>query len=176
MKILIIVLLALMSFNIQGQQPRKKMSGTASATHVDHKVTVVNFDQFESIIKKKDHKLYVVNFWATWCKPCVMELPEFMEVNKIYRNNPGFKMMLVSLDIAGDVETVVQPFLVKNKIDAEVLLLNDNKRMNEWIPAVDKKWSGSIPATVIYRDGVKLEFKEGKMQKNELVKIITKYL
>ena len=176
MKILIIVLLALMSFNIQGQQPRKKMSGTASATHVDHKVTVVNFDQFESIIKKKDHKLYVVNFWATWCKPCVMELPEFMEVNKIYRNNPGFKMMLVSLDIAGDVETVVQPFLVKNKIDAEVLLLNDNKRMNEWIPAVDKKWSGSIPATVIYRDGVKLEFKEGKMQKSELVKIITKYL
>ena len=176
MKILIIVLLALMSFNIQGQQPRKKMSGTASATHVDHKVTVVNFDQFESIIKKKDHKLYVVNFWATWCKPCVMELPEFMEVNKIYRNNPGFKMVLVSLDIAGDVETSVQPFLVKNKIDAEVLLLNDNKRMNEWIPAVDKKWSGSIPATVIYRDGVKLEFKEGKMQKSELVKIITKYL
>lgn len=168
--------MALMSFNIQGQQPRKKMSGAASATHVDHKVTVVNFDQFESIIKKKDHKLYVVNFWATWCKPCVMELPEFMEVNKIYRNNPGFKMVLVSLDIAGDVETSVQPFLVKNKIDAEVLLLNDNKRMNEWIPAVDKKWSGSIPATVIYRDGVKLEFKEGKMQKSELVKIITKYL
>jgi len=117
-----------------------------------------------------------VNFWATWCKPCVMELPEFMEVNKIYRNNPGFKMVLVSLDTAGDVETSVQPFLVKNKIDAEVLLLNDNKRMNEWIPAVDKKWSGSIPATVIYRDGVKLEFKEGKMQKSELVKIITKYL
>ena len=176
MKILIIVLLALMSFNIQGQQPRKKMSGAAAATHVDHKVTVVNFDKYESIIKKKDHKLYVVNFWATWCKPCVMELPEFMEVNKIYRNNPGFKMMLVSLDTAGDVETSVQPFLVKNKIDAEVLLLNDNKRMNEWIPAVDKKWSGSIPATVIYRDGVKLEFKEGKMQKSELVKIITKYL
>ena len=166
----------MISFNIQGQNTKKKMSGVASTTHVDHKVTVVNYDQFESIIKKKDHKLYVVNFWATWCKPCVMELPEFMEVNKMYHNNPGFKMVLVSLDIASDVETVVQPFLVKNKIDAEVLLLDDNKRMNVWIPSFDKSWTGSIPASALFRDGVKLEFKEGKMQKSELVKVITKYL
>ena len=164
------------SLNMQGQNTRKMMPGAVSITQVNHTVTVVNFDKLESIIKKKDNKLYVVNFWATWCRPCVLELPEFMEVNKIYRANPRFKMMLVSLDMAKDVESSVQPFMVKNKIDAEVYLLDDNKRMNQWIPAVEKNWSGSIPATVFYRNGIKLDFKESKMQKSELVKLISKYL
>lgn len=168
--------MAMLSFTSNGQNTKKKMSGAVSIIHVDHKVTVVNFEQLESIIKKKDNKLYVVNFWATWCRPCVMELPEFMEVNKTYRDKPNFKMILVSLDIANQVELVVQPFLAKNKIDAEVYLLDDNKRMNQWIPAVDKNWGGSIPATVFYRNGEKLDFKESKMQKSELVKLINKYL
>ena len=168
--------MALLSFTSNGQNTKKKMSGAVSITHVENKVTVVNFDKLESIIKKKDNKLYVVNFWATWCRPCVMELPEFMEVNKMYRDKPNFKMILVSLDIAKEVELVVQPFLTKNKIDTDVYLLDDNKRMNQWIPAVDKNWGGSIPATVFYRNGEKLDFKESKMQKSELVKLISKYL
>ena len=176
MKILIIILMALMSFNIQAQNTKKKMDGSVTTSHVDHKVTVINFDKFESLVKKKDNKLYVINFWATWCRPCVMELPEFMEVNRMYRSNPNFKMILVSMDLSKEVESVVQPFLVKNKIDAEVYLLDDNKRMNQWIPSIDKNWGGSIPATVFYRNGEKLEFKESKMKKSELVKIIHKYL
>ena len=168
--------MALMSFNIQAQNTKKKMDGSVTTSHVDHKVTVINFDKFESLVKKKDNKLYVINFWATWCRPCVMELPEFMEVNRMYRSNPNFKMILVSMDLSKEVESVVQPFLVKNKIDAEVYLLDDNKRMNQWIPSIDKNWGGSIPATVFYRNGEKLEFKESKMKKSELVKIIHKYL
>jgi len=99
-----------------------------------------------------------------------------MEVNKSYSNNPGFKMILVSLDLATEIESGVRPFLLKNNIATDVYILNDNKRMNEWIPAIDKKWSGAIPATVIYRNGKKLEFRENKMQKTELVQIINKYL
>lgn len=168
--------MAIMSLNSSGKNMNRKMSEPVSITNVNHKVIVVNFDKLESVIKKHDNKLYVVNFWATWCRPCVMELPEFMEVNKIYRNNPDFKMILVSLDIAIEADSNVQQFIVKNKIDTDVYLLDDNKRMNQWIPAVDKNWGGSIPATVFYRNGVKLDFKESKMQKSELVKIISKYL
>jgi hypothetical protein len=105
-----------------------------------------------------------------------MELPDFMEVNKVYRKNPNFKMILVSLDLAKEVETEVRPFLVKNKMDVDTYLLDDNKRMNQWIPAVDKNWSGAIPATVLFRNGIKLEFKESKIGKSELIKIIDKYL
>ena len=99
-----------------------------------------------------------------------------MEVNKTYRDNTHFKMILVSLDMASEMDTRVKPFLLKNTIDTDVYLLDDNKRMNEWIPAIDKKWSGAIPATVLYRNGQKLEFKEGELSKEELVKMINNYL
>jgi len=161
---------------MQGQTTKKNMSGAVSTNRVDQKVTVVNFEKLESIIKKKDNKLYVVNFWATWCRPCVLELPEFMEVNTIYRTNPHFKMILVSLDAAKEMEHLVLPFLSQHKMDVDVYLLDDNKRMNQWIPAIDKNWGGSIPATAFYRNGMKLDFKEDKIQKSELVKLITKYL
>ena len=166
----------MINFNSQGQNTKKNMSGELSGINDNQKVTVVNFTKLETIINKKDNKLYVINFWATWCSPCVMELPDFMEVNKIYHNNPKFKMILVSLDLAKEAETIVQPFLVKNKMNVEVYLLDDNKRMNQWIPAIDSKWSGAIPATVFYRNGIKLDFKESKMGKSELIEIINKNL
>ena len=170
------MLLAMISLSSQGQNTKKIMSVSQTVRNVDHKVIVVNFAKLEAILHKNDNKLYVVNFWATWCRPCVMELPDFMEVNKLYHQHPDFKMILVSLDLAKEAESSVQPFLVKNKMDVDVYLLDDNKRMNQWIPAIDSKWSGAIPATVFYRNGVKLEFKESKMEKSELIKIIGKYL
>ncbi|MDD4990787.1 MAG: TlpA disulfide reductase family protein [Paludibacter sp.] len=137
---------------------------------------IVNFAQLQTVLQQNDNKLCVVNFWATWCKPCVKELPGFMEVNKTYRDKPGFKMILVSLDMASEMDTHVKAFLLKNNIDTDVYLLDDNKRMNEWIPAIDKKWSGAIPATVIYRNGRKVAFEEGELSKEELVKMINNYL
>jgi len=156
------------------QNTGKKMGKSVAGSKQE--VRIVKFNELQTILNKKDNKLYVVNFWATWCKPCVMELPEFMEVNKAYKSNPHFKMILVSLDMANDVETSVVPFLKKNKIDTDVYLLDDNKHMNDWIPAIDKSWTGAIPATVLYRNGKKLEFKESKLQKSELVQIINKHL
>lgn len=137
---------------------------------------IVNYDQLKTIINRNDNKLYVVNFWATWCRPCVEELPGFMEVNKQFKQQNNFKMILVSMDRASELETKVKPFVVKNNIEAEVYLLDDNKRMNEWIPAIDKDWSGAIPATVFYRNGKKLDFKENKLSKSELIKTINQHL
>jgi len=176
MRNLILILIVMISLNSQSQNTKKSMLEYPTVKNVNHKVTVVNFTKLEAILHNKDNKLYVVNFWATWCKPCVMELPDFMEVNKLYHQNPNFKMILVSLDLAKEAVSIVQPFIVKNKIDVDVYLLDDNKRMNQWIPAIDSKWSGAIPATVFYRNGVKLDFKESKMEKSELIKIISKYL
>lgn len=171
-----ILLMAIISLNSFSQISEKKLTGSVIASNQKHILKIVNFDELQTILKKNDNKLYVINFWATWCKPCVEELPGFMEVNKSYRKNPGFKMILVSLDLATEIESGVRPFLLKNNIVTDVYILNDNKRMNEWIPAIDKKWSGAIPATMIYRNGKKLEFRENKMQKTELVQIINKYL
>ena len=80
------------------------------------------------------------------------------------------------MDNSIEIDSRVKPFLAKNNIEADVYILDDNKRMNEWIPAVDKNWSGAIPATVIYRNGKKLVFKESEMNKQQLIKLIKNYL
>lgn len=176
MKKLILPFLIIICFNSFGQQTEKKMN--KPTTDIKHKqiVKIVNFSELQKILHKNDNKLYVVNFWATWCKPCVAELPGFMEVDKSLRNNPSFKMVLVNMDIANEIDITLKPFLLKNNIQTDVYLLDDNKRMNEWIPAIDKKWSGAIPATVFYRNGKKLKFRESSIEKKELVQIINNYL
>jgi thiol-disulfide isomerase/thioredoxin len=165
-----------MSINSFGQTGDLKKPVSASEPSSIPILKAINFNQLQSLYSKNDNKLYVINFWATWCKPCVEELPEFMEVNKIYNKNPRFKMILVSLDLASEINTKVKPFILKNKIGTDVFILDDNKRMNEWIPAIDINWSGAIPATVFYLNGKKIEFNENKMQKNELIQIINKYI
>jgi len=100
---------------------------------------------------------YVINFWATWCGPCVKELPYFEELNALYDGQP-FKQILVSLDDPKKLESKVMPFLVKNNIQSKVVLLADGKA-NSWIDKVDPNWSGAIPITLILK-GDKRKFYE----------------
>lgn len=169
MRNLIVILTVILSLSGYGQN-------TGTGPKRTQVLKIVNFAQLQTVLQQHDNKLYVVNFWATWCKPCVHELPDFMEVNKKFRENPRFKMILINMDNALEIDATVRPFIQKNKIKTDVYILDDNKRMNEWIPAVDKNWSGAIPATIFYRNGKKLEFKESVMSKKELEQTINKYL
>lgn len=146
------------------------------AQESENVLKAVNYDQLKSIIQKQDGKLYVVNFWATWCKPCIEELPDFMEVNEQFKNDPNFKMILVSMDNQKLLDTKVKKFIQNNNINVDVYLLDDIKRMNEWIPATDENWSGAIPATVFYKNGKKVKFHELQMTKYELEDIINENL
>ncbi len=90
---------------------------------------------------------YIINFWATWCKPCVKELPSFDSLNSNSKKN-NLKILLVSLDFKEDIEKKLNPFLLKNKIKLECVVL-DEINGNEFINKVDEKWTGAIPATLI---------------------------
>lgn len=117
-------------------------------------VTVYDkFDDMESAIMTdlSPDTTYVINFWATWCGPCVKELPYFEELNALY-DGQAFKQILVSLDDPKKLESKVIPFLTKNKIQSKVVLLADGKA-NSWIDKVDPKWSGAIPITLILKGG-----------------------
>ena len=110
------------------------------------------FDDFEKAILKKDDKIYVINFWATWCAPCVKEIPYF---EKLHLENKNVEVILVSLDSAKDLERKLIPFIKKRKITAHVILLSD-KNYNSWLNKIDPNWSGSIPATLLINGSQKL--------------------
>jgi len=103
------------------------------------------FDAFEKAVLKEDDNTYVVNFWATWCAPCIKELPYFEQLHK---DNPKVKVILVSLDSRKDLEKKLIPFVAKKQLTAEVILLSD-KDYNAWLDKIDDSWSGAIPATLI---------------------------
>jgi len=138
-------------------------------------VPMMKYEELEERIQKENDKLLVVNFWSTTCAPCVKELPDFMIINEKFKNNPNFKMILVSLDRPKDKEKVIQ-FIKKRNLTAEVVLLDDIKRMNTWIPKFDKNWEGNIPVTIFYKNGEKVHFNDGEMSKEELENTINKNL
>jgi len=113
------------------------------------------FDDFEKAIIKEDDNVYVINFWATWCAPCVKELPYF---EKLHQENKNVKVILVSIDSRKDFEKKLLPFIERKKITANVVMLSDID-YNTWLPKIDKDWSGSIPATLII-SGKKRSFAE----------------
>lgn len=115
-------------------------------------VTVYDkFDHMEAEIMTdlSPDTTYVINFWATWCGPCIKELPYFEELHALYEGK-AFKQILVSLDDPKKLESKVIPFLTKNKIESKVVLLADGKA-NSWIDKVDPSWSGAIPITLIIK-------------------------
>lgn len=155
------LLLSLLILNFFIQQPGK--------------VPVVKFNELEKIMNAESDTSYVINFWATWCKPCVQELPSFDSAFYELKDEK-IKIVLVSLDFKNQYETRLQPFIEKNKIQHRVLLL-DEPDYDSWINKIDSSWSGSIPATLIVnkKNGFRAFF-EMEFSKNSLVKEIRKSL
>lgn len=110
-------------------------------------VSIYKVDQLLNRIHNTSDTIYVVNFWATWCKPCVAELPEFEKFNQDNLNNP-VKVILVSMDFKEDLQKKLLPFLKKNTYTSEVILL-DEINGNDFINKIHEQWSGAIPATLI---------------------------
>ena len=134
-----------------------------------HKVVQVSFSELKPLLERDNDTVYVVNFWATWCKPCLEELPAFERVNLEYGDR-AVKVLLVSLDFPSRYEDQLIPFVSTNEIKSKVLHLTDINA-NAWIDKVDPSWSGAIPATIIYK-GTDRSFYEKKLSYQELVQLI----
>jgi len=134
---------------------------------------IYDFNGLEKFLNQEDDKVHVINFWATWCKPCVKELPHFEKLNKEYKDK-GVEVLLVSLDFPKQYDKKLKPFIVKYNLKSRILVLDDVD-MNTWIPKVDKGWSGSIPATLIYNKN-KRQFYSKTFAYEELVNELEKFL
>jgi thiol-disulfide isomerase/thioredoxin len=119
------------------------------------------FAELEKELVQENDTLYVINFWATWCAPCIKELPYFEQFHAESRGKK-VKVILVSLDFKKQFESHLIPFLNKKRYTAEVVLLND-KKYNDWLDKVDSDWSGAIPATWLIQ-GKKRHFSEREFE------------
>lgn len=134
-------------------------------------IEVYNFDQFQAFLSDNSDQTYVVNFWATWCKPCIQELPYFEAVQMGHLDK--VKVILVSLDFPNKLESQLIPFVKERNLQSQVVLLDDPHE-NQWIPKIDSSWSGAIPATLIFNKSKRL-FYERSFTKEELENEILKF-
>lgn len=135
----------------------------------------ISREELIQIMNDPSDKLHVINFWATWCAPCVKELPEFQKtVNESNKNKVDF--LFISLDFPSDAEKKLTPFLKKNNYSFNVALISDID-YNSWIDEVDPGWQGGIPATLFFNRARKIHhFVAEPMDKPQLVKTIQSLL
>lgn len=117
------------------------------------RVAVLRLPDLQRRLARPTDTTYVVNFWATWCGPCVAELPDFERVRAATAGGK-VRFLLVSLDYLSQLDKKVRPFVAQQKLGAEVALLNEPDP-NTWLASVDAQWSGAIPFTLIFNNHTK---------------------
>jgi thiol-disulfide isomerase/thioredoxin len=136
-----------------------------SLSGYSQKVKLINVDQLQERIKNGKDSTYVVNFWATWCAPCIKELPHFEKLGSEYKSEK-LAVLLVSVDFKSKLASNVVPFVKRKNLKNEVFLLNESNPQ-EYIDRIDPSWSGSIPATLFIKND-KRKFIESELTYEQL--------
>jgi thiol-disulfide isomerase/thioredoxin len=154
MKKFLLILFAVLPCLVQGQNAQ-----TISAQALSDRLS------------EKSDKIEIVNFWATWCGPCVAELPLFEKLNGEARADVKVTLISVDLELDPNPDKVYR-FISRKNIRSQVLLL-DEKDPNSWIENIDQQWSGAVPATLVinHRTG-KRKFVGTQLHEGDLEKLI----
>lgn len=145
------------------------------AASAQNKPRVVEKEDLIQLISEPNDSVLVINFWATWCKPCVRELPHFLGLDSAFATQK-VKLVLVSLDFESDLETKLEPFLARRQIKNTVWLMRD-LNYNAWIGRIHSEWDGVIPATLLLSPrGKKRDFVMGEISQEVLYQKIKQFL
>jgi thiol-disulfide isomerase/thioredoxin len=116
---------------------------------------------------KQSEKPVIINFWATFCKPCVEEIPYFQKLVRKY-DKEGIQLLLVSLDLQ-EQYSKIKEFSAKYKFTSPIVYLNETNA-DLFCPKIDQKWSGAIPASLFvnnktgYRKFFEEQIPENKLE------------
>lgn len=149
----IITFVLLLGFSANGQQAEQ-----------------IRLKDLQQVINTASDRVQVINFWATWCAPCVKEIPLFEKLNRVNKN---IDVTLVSMDFDLDPNPEkVYRFMTRKKLQSKVVILAESNP-NDWIDKIDKSWSGALPATLIIntKNG-KRRFVQKELQDGDLEKLI----
>ena len=138
-------------------------------------VALLDSLKLTNLISENKGNALVVNVWATWCVPCVEEMPALIKLTDSYASE-NVKVIGISIDYPEEIQSKILPFIKKNKINFPIYV-NDFKNDEALINYLNKEWSGAIPATFIYdKDGVQKEFLLGKHSFLDFNSAVEKYL
>lgn len=172
MRILVFIfLLTLVSCNNEVKEPQDLTINEEIIQTPD--LEIYDYEGLKKFLSTTSNKTYVVNFWATWCAPCVKELPYFEQMNAAYKNQ-NVEVILVSLDFPNKYESKLKPFIKEKNLKSKVIALNDTDS-NNWIPKISEDWSGAIPATLIFNKN-KRQFYEKSFTYAELETEVKQFL
>jgi thiol-disulfide isomerase/thioredoxin len=136
-------------------------------------IEVYDFPNLNTMLEYDHDTLYPFNFWATWCQPCVNEIPYLDMIDSAY-SDKAVRVVLISLNFVEDTEDLLIPFIIDKKIQSKVVLLDETKG-DTWMPKVDPSWDGSIPATMFkHKDNKK--FRVHAYTYEELVEEVEAFL
>jgi len=137
-------------------------------------MNLIDANGVREIMKNNSGKLRLVNIWATWCGPCVIEMPELVNINRMYRGRP-FEMVTISGDMPSKKDAVIK-FLKDKQVSCTNYQFNSEDR-TELGGALDKDWEGGIPYTVIIKPGGEIIYRHtGPIEPLEVKKVIVGYL
>jgi thiol-disulfide isomerase/thioredoxin len=137
-------------------------------------VNLIDAKGVREILKNNSGKLRLVNIWATWCGPCVIEMPELVNINRMYRAR-AFEMVTISGDVPSKKDDVIR-FLKGKQVSCANYQFNSEDK-TELGEALGKDWEGGIPYTVIIKPGGEIIYRQvGAIDPLEVKKVIVGYL
>lgn len=146
----------------------------AGAALAQGKLTPVDEAAYQKLITANKGKVLMVDFWATWCKPCRAEMPQLVAMESLLRAR-GVKFIAISAD-EPEQESAAAKFLAEVKIPAPGYIRRA-KDDDKFINAIDPKWSGALPALFLYdKTGRKVKMFVGETPMKEVEAAIMKLL
>ena len=144
-------------------------------TGFSQKARIIKWPEMEKILNDHSDSLTVINFWATWCKPCVKEIPHFESTRKANSSKP-VRFIYISLDFYDQKKTKLDPF-VKTRMQGARVFLLDETNYDKWISKIDPAWAGGIPVTLFVNNSKKIrKFYDSELSESQLNEIISTLL
>lgn len=132
-------------------------------------IDVLKLSDVQELLANNGTDYRLINVWATWCGPCVVEFPEFVKMNRMYRNRE-FELVTISMDDIGKKQNALN-FLKKKQASTKNYILDGDKY--KFIEALDRKWEGALPYTLFIAPGGKILYsKQGTIEPLELRRLI----
>jgi peroxiredoxin len=159
----------------RSQDAKKIKAGSPKVKSIEPKIAMLKPADFNKYKDAAKGKVLVVNFWATWCGPCVAEFPELVMIDEKYRDK-GVKMVGISIDEVADIKGKVIPFIKEQKAMFDILV-QDSDDPEEMINLIDKNWGGTLPTTFVFdKQGAISYTRYGILDRELLLEAIEKAL